>query len=431
MRNLDDGLGRCLADWREHGPAAIQLRGADLFTQPSLDDDTDVLMAPEAVAQLLQRARRWTVAGWCHTQVVTRRPHKTEVTLHALDGTQRVVLDVWRRVPQIDRGRRSLTFAGCTGACACPESPVMRLPILTEAWVYLHHLQAKRKDLSADSVQSRLAGYVQALQGTDGPAGMGTAAEVDQHAWAAKIDAVREQRSLDPAVLDAALRGLDAAVTLAGPPRQKLGQLWGRVFLAPPRVHRLVCVMGCDGAGKTSLAGALATRVPAIQRVFTGKHLYRKSYLFKLLVIFVRPLLGQSRERFDERMAPLVYLRACWGLRIKHWRRQQLVIDRTLTDFLYLDRKTDRPRFSCWRWLAAVAGLRVPVVHCMVDFDQVASRKELEVTRSGHAAYDRDMFEALAGRVPGAYLAFNNNGALEESSAALERILRRERGWGR
>ena len=84
MRNLDDGLERCLADWREHGPAAIQLRGADLFTQPSLDDDTDVLMAPEAVAQLLQRARRWTVAGWCHTQVVTRRPHKTEVTLHAL-----------------------------------------------------------------------------------------------------------------------------------------------------------------------------------------------------------------------------------------------------------------------------------------------------------------------------------------------------------
>ncbi len=412
MLNLDDGLARCLADWRDRGPAAIQLRGADVLTRPALDDDTDLLMAPAAVDQLLEQARGWTVSGWCHTQVVTRRAYKTELILHAIDGRQRVALDLWRQVPQIDRGRASLTFAGAQKACVASDSPVLRWPVQLEAWVYLHHLEAKRKDLAGTSAQGRLEAYAQGLRAAG------------QEAWATKIDRLRESRTLDRPLLDAALQDMKACVALDGPVGARLRGAWGRLFLAPPRKNRLVCVMGCDGAGKTSLAGAMTQRVPAIERVFTGKHLYRKSYLFKLLVIFVRPLLRQSRETFDERLAPLVYLRACWGMRLKHWRGRRLLIDRTLTDFLYLDRKTDRPRFSRWRWLTAVAGLRVPVVHCLVDFDQVARRKELEVTRSGHAAYDGDMFAQLAGRVPGFYLAFNNNATLEDSAAALERILR-------
>ena len=422
MPQLDPGLSRCLADWQASGPEAIQLRGDDLWTTPTLDDDTDLLMAPAAVATLLERARGWTTAGWCHTQVVTRRPHKTEVTLYALDGGQRVQLDVWRRLPQIDGGRRSLTFAGCRAACVPDDRGAgragLRLPPPIEARVYLHHLHAKRKNLAGGSVQTRLAGYAEALR---------AAGEDD---LARRIEALRESATLDGALLAEASEGLDASLNPDGRLPSGLRGAWGRVFLSPPRKNRLVCVMGCDGAGKTTLAGALAARDPAIRGVFTGKHLYRKSYLFKLLVIFVRPLLGQSREGFDERLAPLVYLRACLGLRIKHWRGQRLLIDRALPDFLYRNRKTDRPRFSVWRGLMGWAGLRVPVVHCLVDFDRVAERKELEVTRAGHAAYNRDMFAALAGRTPSFYLAFNNDGTLEESVAALGRIMQHDAGWG-
>ena len=297
----------------------------------------------------------------------------------------------------------------------------MRLPVLVEAWVYLQHLHAKRKNLARGSAPARLTGYaVQPSRGRRrrlGPAHGRGADEPDPGCEALLADASA---------------GLDAALTVNGPLRPGLRGAWGRVFLAPPRKNRLVCVMGCDGAGKTTLAGALAERDPAIRGVFTGKHLYRKSYLFKLLVIFVRPLLGQTREGFDERLAPLVYLRACWGMRIKHWRGRRLLIDRALPDFLYRHRKTDRPRFSVWRGLMGWAGLRVPTVHCVVDFDRVAQRKELEVTRAGHAAYNRDMFDTLARRTPSFYLAFNNDGTLEDSVAALAscRIMKSDRRAG-
>ena len=52
-------------------------------------------------------------------------------------------------------------------------------------------------------------------------------------------------------------------------------------------------------------------------------------------------------------MAPLVYLRGSLGLRLKLLNASQriLLIDRSLVDFLMIDRKTDHPRFSRCLWL--------------------------------------------------------------------------------
>jgi thymidylate kinase len=184
--------------------------------------------------------------------------------------------------------------------------------------------------------------------------------------------------------------------------------------------------MGCDGSGKTTLASAIAASHADIEGVLTGKHLYRKSWLYKLLVIFVRPLLLQDREHFDETFAPVAYLRACIGLRLKLWRRTRgvLLMDRSLADFLYVGRKTESPQFCRSLWLSRVIGRRIPVVHFILPFERVRERKQ-EMTRAGHAAYDAAMFRHFTQRAPTDYVAFNNAGAVTPGAEALGRILQR------
>ena len=186
----------------------------------------------------------------------------------------------------------------------------------------------------------------------------------------------------------------------------------------------MLTIMGCDGCGKTSLSRRLAADRPDIHSVYTGKHLYRKWLGYKLLVIFVRPLLCQGRETFDDTFAPLVYLLACLRLQLKLLlpRRGLVLIDRSLMDFLLLARKTDAPRFSSCRWLAGLFGTRLPHVHLIVPFPCLQARK-LEMTRAGHACYDTLMFHYLSRRIPTDYTVFDNRGTEETSAGALGRIL--------
>jgi hypothetical protein len=186
----------------------------------------------------------------------------------------------------------------------------------------------------------------------------------------------------------------------------------------------MVTVMGCDGCGKTSLCRRLASRRADIRGVYTGKHLYRKSLVYKLLVIFVRPLLFQGREKFDDALAPLAYLLACLRLQAKLLlpRTGMVLIDRSLMDVLFLERKSDAPRFSAWRWLACLFGTRLPHIHFLVPFACLQERK-LEVTRAGQMIYDTEVFRHFSRRTPTDYVVFDNRGALDDSAEALGRIV--------
>ena len=196
------------------------------------------------------------------------------------------------------------------------------------------------------------------------------------------------------------------------------------VLIGPPRRSGLASIMGCDGVGKTTLIRELPSHLDKKVKTITGKHLYRKSILFKLAVIFIRPLLFQSRERFDESLAPLVYIRAAIGLRLKSLlnRSRFCLVDRSIVDFLVLDRKTDNPRFSRFRRLTTVLGFRILNVHCMVDWNTVVQRKQ-EVTETGYAVYNMKMFRHFSRQTPTDYLLFNNDGGIEDSAAALARCL--------
>jgi len=425
-----DELASCIEDLHQGAWKFIQLRG-EPFDRRSLSrrssnrqapssgspDDIDLLGSRESIHLLLQTVFDWVKAGRCHARVLARKRNKIELTLLSLDGKHCVLFDLWIHLWQIDRGKHCLTYESCSSAVEDASKSIQRLPKDVEACVYLHHLVCKRKDLSADRVQHRLLAYAQQL-GDEG-----------QTSLSEKIADIASTQRFAPSDEQQTLKLLKKHLILSKAKRlafatqvpAKLRDAW----LALPRRTSAVAIMGCDGAGKTSLANELKNQMAEVDRVFTGKHLYRKSLTYKLAVIFIRPLLFQDRERFDEILAPLVYLRACLGLRLKLWRRKKTItlIDRSLLDFLYVNRKTDSPGFCRGRWLANFCGRRIPTLHCIVSHENVMQRKQ-EVTKKGHARYDAEMFEQLVQQCPTDYVAFNNDRPLEISVQALEATLR-------
>jgi len=416
-----DGLHTCLARLTQGPWRFIQLRGEPMSEQCIDGDDVDLLGSRPSVNLLCDAAREWVRAGLVHLWVHARKSNKLEWWFFSIDGCHVVRLDIWIELPQIDRGRSALRYDDLSALMSSNNSAIARLPLPVEASIYIHHLICKKKDLRSETVQSRLMQYEKTFHANGEKELADVASEIRA---TAEIQVVQEALALQR--LEAALpRGTKLMRTRRGPLAwlEKLRMAW----LDAPRKASVISIMGCDGAGKTTLAHAVKYSLSKPAIVFTGKHLYRKSILYKLAVIFIRPLLMRSRENFDEVLAPLVYLRASLALRLRLLFNRKpttcTLIDRSLADFLYVNRKTDQPRFSQWGWLTRLFGKRIATVHCMVSFENVMKRKQ-EMTESGHETYDRQMFEHHTRRSPTNYIAFNNDGSLDESAAALAHLLK-------
>lgn len=415
---LCGGLRECLRQLHGGPWRFLQLRGAAVDSRSVDHDDIDLLGTRESVDLLIAAAWAWMRAGKCHLHVVSRRPEKVELTLFSRDGRQHVQFDLWIVLAQFDGGRRQLVYADCEPWITDRQAGIGRLPVQMECCIYVQHLVAKRKAIGSDSCQQRLQDY------------RDRCAQAGFTELAGLLERIRKERRIGRQDAQQTLQRLDgtAGPRLQAVPRNRLSGFVSKLrlsWLTEPRMTRLISLIGCDGAGKTTLAERIVAANPEAFRVVTGKRLYRGALLYKLAVIFLRPLITRSRERFDDILAPVLYLRAALSLRIRVLTtgRRVSLIDRSLVDFLYVDRKTDTPAFR-WRWLTRLAGCRIPTIHCTASHETVMSRKQ-EITRAGHAAYDRDMFHELSRRVPTNYLAFNNDQPLFEAVSAMQCILMR------
>ncbi len=410
-------LAACLDEIHKGPWKFIQLRGG-LLDHSCIDgDDIDLLCSEKSVNALLDHAYQWVQNGDCHLRVVSRRPDKVELTLFSRDGQHCLEFDLWVNLWQLDYGKQRLTFADCADCLSVSERSVDRLPIDLEACIYVQHLLTKRKNINTEKSQHRLRRYVDRCR----QAGFTSLANLLQDICHQRV--VTNEHHLQTWRCLKSRLNLPQ-IHLARSRLNKIRTKFREARLAAPRQTRLISIMGCDGAGKTTLAHALKEYVPEVKDVFTGKHLYRKSLIHKAAVIFIRPFLLQSREKFDETLAPIVYLRACLGLRIRQWKQKYglTLIDRSIIDFIYLDRKTDFPTFSRCKILADFFGKRIPTIHCVVSYDTVTKRK-LEMSVAGHRKYNSDMFHHLSRRTPTDYLAFNNDSAVHESVIALKRMI--------
>lgn len=401
----------------ESGPwELIRLRGLLPLSQMIDKDDVDVLCSRDAIYDLLASVFEWVKSGDCHMRVISNSEDKVALYLISIDGLSVLHFDLWINIWQIDRRTKRLTFESCAHICERNGMSILRFPILVEAAIFVQHLIGKRKDCSNPKQLERMEYYQNECCASD-------------PVFAKHLQIAREQKHVHEDLEMHASKIVHENIVFVHSSsyvrflhRIKTSVI--RCWHHSPKKLSMIAIMGCDGSGKTTLSRQIMAKDSQITQLYTGKHLYRKWMIYKLLVIFLRPLLFQKREKFDETLAPIIYLLACWKLLLKSIFSPQgiTVIDRSIVDFLMLARKSDEPRFSRFLWLTHFFGIRIPHIQIVTNFVQLRERK-LEMTEKGHTIYDQLMFRHFTRRYPTDYTVFSNLRTLEDATVVLPRIV--------
>jgi hypothetical protein len=417
---LSEGLGYLL---RGNGSYEfVLLRDSPLGPENIDGDDIDLLGTRESVNSLIEYAFQLAKSGFFHIRIVSKIPDKTLFLLYSIDGKHVLAFDLWVNLWQIEHGRCKLRYVDCRPLVENQTTAIRRLPVQLEACVYIHHIATKKKHINAERVQHRLCYYGAACR----ESGFNEIADI--------VDAIRKNNEIARETITFTKKLIDSEIGAPLPIRSptsltaaslsRLKHWW----LGSPRRVTLIAIMGCDGSGKTSLAKSLLANASNINSVYKGKSLYRRSIPYNILLATVRPLLRHNREAFDEQIALVAYLQAAIKLRFfVLWRllircSGLTIIDRTLADFVYVERKTDQPRFCNGFFVAHFVGCRIPVAHLVVSNDVLMERKN-EFTKSGQHIYDHDMFRFHSRRIPTDYTVFYNGHSLSNSSAAMIRLI--------
>jgi hypothetical protein len=120
--------------------------------------------------------------------------------------------------------------------------------------------------------------------------------------------------------------------------------------------------------------------------------------------------------------APLAYLVFCARLRaalLRTRRDRLLLVEGSPVDTLLRPSGTP-PRWSGWRWLTRLCGVRTPHIHLIRPAPLPAT-----ALPQAEACYDTEMFRYFSGRSPTDYLLFQNSDTPEAAADALGRIIER------
>ncbi|WP_437201222.1 hypothetical protein [Planctomicrobium sp. SH664] len=386
--------------------------------------DVDLLGSEESSTALIRFVAELSRQGLCHYRVAGARREKLQLTLFSVDGRHHIRLDLWTRLRQFASHNLTLTIEACEPLLQSGSGPFLRLPLKYEVAVYVQHLVAREKAITSPQVQNRLQNYIRQLKEQRAPE------------MARQLEFILANRLVSGAVLDYMLTVLrpflieDKNVPGLTWRERKEKILCG--WLRPFRRPGAIAIIGCDGAGKTSISKALRARPDSpFAAAMVGRKLYQHSLFYYLFTALGRRLLGIRRDEFEARFGTPLYLVAAWHLQLRLifrrliGRKKPVVIDRSLTDFLMTSRKTDHPQLLPGSQVRHVIGERIPVIHLWVDHQTLASRKQ-EMTDQGHAVWDQIMFTEHTGRLPTDYLGFYNGHPFEFSVDALARIIAHE-----
>jgi thymidylate kinase len=401
---LLDSLVEILADARR----TVLLRETDLAACVD-HGDIDLLVAVDAVPALLDRVDEVASARGLHYRLRRSGPQKVGVQLFSADMTHSVKLDLWEQLWQIFGGRSFLVFEDVESSVLADDGPLPRLPAVLEAAIYVQHLAVKARNPSEHANAARLAGMAERC--------------ADDRALADALEGCATATEVPTATVTLAENRLRSA---SGESLERRGAATRRRTI-PQRLHRrrlerrtlgASALVGVDGCGKTSLGEIVADRLGL--RTYLTKDAYRRSWLFRGIYKINRSTFKRPYEPIDNLLTPLTHATAAW--RLPRVADDDTVLDRYLGDFLVVDRKSDRPRFS--RVTALLSNVHRPcrVIHIRASWATISSRKD-EVSEKGHQWYDQSMLRYYRSLPVMDYVAFRNDGELAPAADALERFM--------
>jgi thymidylate kinase len=380
--------------------------------------DIDLLGTRKSVDALLRRLSEVCAARGQSFRIRRTNADKTHVWLLSTDLQHQIAFDLWTDLWQVFGGRQCLRFHDVRHLGASGGTCTLRLPVDVEWAIYGQHLSVKQKDVSSAGVQERLRFYATALDDL-GRGELGDAARA--------IARTKLLSEPEIALFESALsQVLPTTFFAKGRARRWSHAVRSLVArrIRDRRLRGVIAVVGVDGVGKTTIGAALGSPLEAngSRHYVLGKSLFRESWLFGKLYSLnrrVRRPRRMRRERIDDVLAPLAFLsgtlrvRRCLGL------RGTVLVDRYLPDFLYVKRKTDRPRFSRLARPLKPLCRPVRVVHLSVSHSVLQGRKT-EITATGVRRYDDDMRAFYCSRGWVDYLRFSNHLPADEAITTLE-----------
>jgi hypothetical protein len=414
-----------LDELKAGGPDAnyrfILLRETPLDERCVSEGDIDLLATEEDVARLLAHLESLVVAGRCAYRVNRRTNAKTNLLIFSTDGAEFLRFDLWIDLWQLSKGRECLRFRDVAHLLPTGAAGLLRLPVAVETAIYLHHLSTKRRDLSSQSATQRLNWYAEQLKASGNTA------------LTAHVEAILATKRMPNEILNDALELIHFHKRPALPDetvwQKRIWQKLKRALTESQKHPRAIALIGCDGAGKTTMSNGLKSLDHSpVSGLCVAKQLYRRSLAYRLAKVVFKNVLRFSKDTVDDALSPVLFAIAAVRLRLRlmmrgvFQRRGLLLLDRSLVCFLYGQRKTDAPQFSRGTGISGMIGPSLPVIHLHVDQQLLRNRKN-EVTETGHAAFDRDMNTFYTSRVGTDYVSFNNSGDATSSIAAVARII--------
>ena len=388
---LLDGLLEIL----DEGSEFVLLRETDLGPGCVNRGDIDLLVAAESIPALLDTIDAVSTRRGLHYRLRRSGPQKVGVALYSSAMTDSIRIDLWVQLWQIFGGRSYLTYEDVAEVTVADDSPVPRLPVDLEASLYVQHLAMKKRDPSRPANAERLAGLVR--RGASGDEMTET------------VEHVLATGNVDPSAVKTAEQRLrrycgDRLERRGGATRRRTMLRRARRRRMERRTLNTIALVGVDGCGKTSLGEGVADAL-GYDTLLT-KRAYRRSLLFRGIYYANRRTFRRPYELIDNALAPVAY--AVAAQRLPKIVSDHTLLDRYLGDFLVVDRKSERPRFSRLTGLLANVHRPCTIIHVRASWSSVRSRKN-EVSKKGHEWYDRAMRHHYRSQPVFDYFAFRND----------------------
>ncbi len=462
-----------LNEWLNHfEPATV--RPVLLRSIPTREElksqahDIDLLITRQQTRELLQKAFTATIDGRCHVQIEAKRRRKTQLILWNVDATERLIIDLWHEWDQFASRRQSLsasvlcTFVqrneateGAVDMAVDRESmrtsssdasllnAAARLRPDLELALLVLHTHVKKQAVVSPVNRRRIESLLRSLRAED----------CLPHAVMALVESVRDDfRQLKATgssftisrqtvvVAEGLLTeltsgsGSHAFATVRNSSWDWFSGLLRRtswkVLSAYSNVD--VAFVGSDGCGKTSLTRLMSAAHSGQWLSVVARKLYRRSVLYPIASSVSRRIFGISRSEFDDRLAPLIALRAmmaCWLMLI--WLRvcqlfvsqpKRLLLDRSPESMLIIERRTENPRFSWFSTLLERLAPPMRQVLLLVPYAVLSQRKQ-EITESAHRAYQQLLFDQMIRQSVASCVLVSNSASPLAALEVLEEIL--------